>query len=89
MRRALIAVVAAGVLLAGAAPAAPPEYPVTFIKVDELKVLLDLGAKADIIDVRHWAAYVDSHIPGARSMPLRVVPDRALDISKTGLVVFY
>ena len=89
MRRTLIAVVAAGVLLAGAAPAAPPEYPVTFIKVDELKVLLDLGAKADIIDVRHWAAYVDSHIPGARSMPLRVVPDRALEISKTSLVVFY
>ena len=89
MRRALIGAVAAGVLLAGAAPAAPPEYPVTFIKVDELKVLLDLGTKADIIDVRHWDAYVDSHIPGARSMPLRAVPDRALEISKTSLVVFY
>jgi Rhodanese-like domain len=89
MRRTLIGVVAAGVLLAGAAPAAPPEYPVTFIKVDELKVLLDLGAKADIIDVRHWVAYVDSHIQGARSIPLRAVPDRAVEISKTGLVVFY
>jgi len=89
MRRALIGVVAAGALLAGAAPAAPPEYPVTFIKVDELKVLLDLGAKADVIDVRHWGAYVDSHIQGARSMPLRAVPDRALEISKTSLVVFY
>ena len=89
MRRTLIGVVAAGVLLAGAAPAAPPEYLVTFIKVDELKVLLDLGAKADIIDVRHWVAYVDSHIQGARSMPLRAVPDRAVEISKTGLVVFY
>lgn len=89
MRRTLIGVVAAGVLLAGAAPAAPPEYPVTFIKVDELKVLLDLGAKADIIDVRHWVAYVDSHIQGARSIPLRAVPDRAQEISKTGLVVFY
>jgi len=89
MRRALIGVVAAGVLLASAAPAAPPEYPVTFIKVDELKVLLELGTKADVIDVRHWGAYVDSHIPGARSMPLRVVPDRALEISKTSLVVFY
>jgi len=89
MRRALIGVVAAGVLLAGAAPAAPPEYPVTFIKVDELKVLLDLGAKADIIDVRHWGSYVESHIQGARSMPLRAVPDRALEISRTSLVVFY
>ena len=89
MRRTLIGVVATGVLLAGAAPAAPPEYPVTFIKVDELKVLLDLGAKADIIDVRHWSSYVESHIQGARSMPLRVVPDRAQEISKSGLVVFY
>ena len=89
MHRALIGVVAAGALLAGAAPAAPPEYPVTFIKVDELKVLLDLGAKADIIDVRHWGSYVESHIQGARSMPLRAVPDRAQEISKSGLVVFY
>jgi len=89
MRRALIGVVAAGVLLVGAAPAAPPEYPVTFIKVDELKVLLDLGTKTDIIDVRHWSSYVESHIQGARSMPLRAVPDRALEISKTSLVVFY
>ena len=89
MRRALIVAVAAGVLLAGAAPAAPPEYPVSFIKVDELKALIDRGTKADVIDVRHWEAYVDSHIRGARSMPLRAVPDRTVEVSKTGLVVFY
>jgi rhodanese-related sulfurtransferase len=76
-------------LFASAAPAAPPEYPVTFIKVDELKQLLDQGTKADVIDVRHWEAYVESHIKGARSMPLRVVADRSAEISKTGLVVFY
>ncbi|PYN78978.1 MAG: hypothetical protein DMD96_19530 [Candidatus Rokuibacteriota bacterium] len=89
MRWPFIALVAAGVLLAGAAPAAPPEYPVSFIRVAELKGLLDRGTKADIIDVRHWDAYVDSHIRGARSMPLRTVPDRAVEISKTTLVVFY
>ena len=89
MRWALIAVVACGVLLAGAAPAAPPEYPVTFIKVDELKVLLDLGQKVDIIDVRHWDSYVESHIQGARSMPLRTVAERATEISKSTIVVFY
>jgi len=89
VRGALIVVVTAGVLLAGAAPAAPPEYPVSFIKVDELKALLGRGTKADIIDVRNWDAYLDSHIRGARSMPLRAVPDRAPEISKTGLVVFY
>ena len=89
MRRALVPVVAAAIVLVGAAPAAPPDAPVSFIKVDELKVLLDLGTKADVIDVRHWGAYVDSHIAGARSMPLRAVPDRAQEISKSGLVVFY
>jgi len=76
-------------LFASAAPAAPPEYPVNFIKVDELNGLLDRGTRADIIDVRNWEAYVESHIKGARSMPLRVVADRASEISKTGLVVFY
>jgi Rhodanese-like domain len=89
MRWALMVLVAGGVLLAGAAPAAPPEYPVTFIKVAELKVLLDLGQKIDIIDVRHWSSYVESHIQGARSMPLRAVTERAKEISKTALAVFY
>lgn len=89
MRSVLMAVVAAGVLLGGAAPAAPPDHPVSFIKVDELKALLDKGTRADIIDVRNWAAYEEVHIKGARSMPVRVVEPRASEISKTGLVVFY
>jgi 3-mercaptopyruvate sulfurtransferase SseA len=89
VRGGLIAVAVIGLLFASAAPAAPPESPVSFIKVDELKGLLDRGTKADIIDVRHWEQYVESHIKGARSMPLRTVAERATEISKTGLVVFY
>ena len=89
MRGALTVVAAVGLLFASAAPAAPPEYPVNFIKVDELKSVLDRGTKADIIDVRHWEQYIESHIKGARSIPLRVVAERAPEISKTGLVVFY
>ena len=89
MRRALVPGVAAAILLVGAAPAAPPDYPVNFIKVDELKAMLDRGTRADIIDVRHWDAYVEMHIEGARAMPLRSVESRAHEISKTGLVVFY
>ena len=89
MRRVLVTVVAGAILLVGAAPAAPPDHPVNFIKVDELKAALDGGAKADIIDVRNWDAYVEMHIKGARSMPLRAVEARAHEISKTGLVVFY
>ena len=89
MRRALIPAVAATIVLVGAAPAAPPDAPVNFIKVDELKTALDRGEKADIIDVRNWDAYVEMHIKDARSMPLRSVERRASEIKKTGLVVFY
>jgi rhodanese-related sulfurtransferase len=87
--RALIPVIAAGILLLGAAPAAPPDYPVNYVKVDQLKAKLDAGARADIIDVRHWPDYEAMHIKGARSMPLRSITERSGEISRTGLVVFY
>jgi len=89
VRGSLIAAIVAGVMLASAAPAAPPEYPVRFIKVEELKALLDRNTRADIIDVRHWDSYVESHIRGARSIPLRALPDRAREISRSIAVVFY
>ncbi len=89
MRRAMVPALATAIVLLGAAPAAPPDAPVNFIKVDELKAALDRGEKADIIDVRNWDAYVEMHIRGARSMPLRSVERRASEIRKTGLVVFY
>jgi rhodanese-related sulfurtransferase len=89
VRRLLTAGVTAGVLLLGAAPAAPPDAPVSFIKADELKQLLDKGTRADIIDVRTWDAFVEMHIKGARSIPIRSVESRAREISKTGVVVFY
>jgi hypothetical protein len=89
VRRALIPTLAAAILLVGAAPASPPDYPVNFIHADELKALLDRGTKADIMDVRTWDAYVEMHIKGARSVPLRGLERRAHEISKTGLVVFY
>jgi hypothetical protein len=88
-RRLLVAVLAAGGVLLGAAPAAPPEPPARFIGVDELKSLLDRGTRADIIDVRKWDQYVEQHIAGARSMPIRSVAARAGEISRTGLVVLY
>jgi rhodanese-related sulfurtransferase len=81
--------VAGGVLLLGAAPAAPPDLPVNFISVDELKLLVDRGARVDVIDVRAWDAYQEMHIKGARSIPVRSVETRAGEISKTGNVVFY
>ncbi|MBI4593859.1 MAG: rhodanese-like domain-containing protein [Candidatus Rokubacteria bacterium] len=89
MRTTVTALATAAVLLATAAPAAPPDHPVQYLKVAELKALLDRGQKVDIIDVRHWSEYEELHITGARSMPLRAVPERAYEISRTGRVVFY
>ena len=90
MRSLVASVMAAAVLLGFAAPAAIPESPINFIKVDELKTLLDQGRRVDLIDVRHWDSYVEMHIKGARSMPVRVIEARAAkEISKTGVVVFY
>jgi rhodanese-related sulfurtransferase len=89
VRRLAGLLAAAAVLLLGAAPAAPPDAPVNFISVDELKALLDRGTRADIIDVRTWDVFQEMHVTGARSMPLRAIEGRAREISKTGLVVFY
>jgi hypothetical protein len=89
VRRALVPLGIVVTLLASAAPAAQPDYPVNFISVDELNATLQRGVKGDLIDVRNWDAYVDMHIKGARSMPLRAVPERAGEISKSGLVVLY
>ena len=89
MRRLVMLIVAGSVLLLGAAPAAPPDVPVNFISVDELKAMVDKGVRVDIIDVRTWDAYQEMHIKNARSMPLRSLETRAREISKTGNVVFY
>jgi len=79
------------VLLLGAAqPAAPPEYPVKFIKVEDLKAQTDRGAKFTIFDVRTADAFADLHIKGARNLPLRQVDARApKEVPKQGRVVLY
>ena len=89
MRRGLVPVITAGLLLLGAAQAAPPDHPVSFITVDELKAQLDGGARPDVIDVRHWPEFEALHIKGARSIPIRVIGERSKEISKTDLVVLY
>ena len=89
MRRSLTIIGAAALLLLGAAPAAPPDAPVSYIGVEELKARLDRGENADIIDVRTWQEYRERHIKGARSMPIRSIGDRAQEIPQSGLVVFY
>lgn len=89
MRLCLIAAAVAGFLLLGASSAAPPDFPVTYISVDELKERLDRKEPAVIIDVRTRPEYDGLHIPGARSIPLRSIRERAAQIPRSGLVVLY
>ena len=89
MRTLVITLVTSAFLALGAAPAAPPDYPVNFIKADELKALIDRGTRVDVIDVRTWDVYQEVHIKGARSMPLRSLASRASEVSKVSPVVFY
>lgn len=89
MRALLTFVVIAVLLLGSAAPAAPPNYPVAFIGVDELKRLVDGGTAVTIVDVRTPPEYEQLHIKGARSIPLRALPGRLREVPRTQLVVFY
>ena len=84
-----IALVIGALLWGSAAPADDPEVPLAFMSVDEVKALMDKRTPVDLIDVRTWGEYVQRHIKGARSIPLRSVPARMPEITKTGLVVLY
>lgn len=82
-------VVAAATLLGSTSPAAPPDHPVVFIAVDELHRLLDSGVSAEIVDVRTLEEFDELHIRGARSIPLRAMRARAVEVPRQGLVVLY
>ena len=84
-----VVLVIGAVLWVSAAPADDPDVPLAFISVDELKANMDQKRPVDLVDVRTWSQYVQRHIKGARSMPLRAVPGRMPEIKKTGLVVLY
>ena len=88
-RLAGVGLVSALLLFSAAAPAGDSEVPLQFITGEELKALMDKNGKVDVIDVRTWDEYVKRHIKGARSVPIRAIPSRAQEISKTGLVVLY
>jgi rhodanese-related sulfurtransferase len=89
VRLSLLTATAAAALLLGASPAAPPDYPATYISVDELKTRLDGKERGVIIDVRTRPEYDALHIAGARSVPLRNMRERASEVPRSGLVVLY
>jgi hypothetical protein len=85
----LIAATVAAALVMGASPASPPDWPVAFISVEDVKSLLDRKQRPVIIDVRTRPEYEALHIAGARSIPLRNMRERAAEVPRSGLVVLY
>ena len=89
-RHLLVPGLAAALLLGAAQPAAPPDYPVKLIKVDELKAMVDRGEKVTVVDVRTQDEYAENHIKGAKSIPIRAIAQRArAELPKSVPVVFY
>jgi rhodanese-related sulfurtransferase len=84
-----VALMAAALLTAGAAPGGDPEVPEKYIKVDQVKALLDSKKRLTIIDVRDKDQYDDLHIKGARNVPLRELLTRLAEIPKQEPVVLY
>jgi rhodanese-related sulfurtransferase len=84
-----VALMAAALLTASAAPGGDPEVPEKYIKVDQVKALLDSKKWLTIIDVRDKDQYDELHIKGARNVPLRELLTRLAEIPKQEPVVLY
>ena len=90
MWRAVPIVLAAVALTwAGPAPADDPDVPERYMKVDEVKALVDLKQPVRFVDVRPRAQYDALHIAGALSIPLDEMPRRLDEISRQDFVVVY
>ncbi len=84
-----VALVAAALLIASAAPGGDPEVPEKYIKVDQVKAMQDAKKRVTIIDVRDKDQYDELHIKGARNVPLRELPTRLTEVPKREPVVLY
>lgn len=69
----------------------PTEDLVYFLPIaaERAKQLLDSGEKLIFIDLREPAAFAARRLPGARSIPLKELPQRLEEVPKTGRVVLY
>ncbi len=98
MRLGLLLLIVGMAISANANPNDYPEYaqikiaqdiPIQFVVAEDVKQRLDSGAPQMLIDVRNNANFLKSHLPGAVSMPLRTLAERAKDIPREIPVVFY
>jgi rhodanese-related sulfurtransferase len=89
MRSLLVLLLAAALVSGAAAQGGDPEVPEKYIKVDEVKALLDRGKPVVLIDVRPKEQYDELHIRGARNIPLRELLRRLGEVPRQDFVVLY
>ncbi len=90
MRAAVMALVAGVALLwVAAAPAGDAEVPERYMKVDDVKALLDRQEPLTFVDVRPRDQYDLLRIRGALSLPLAELHRRIAEVSRERLVVLY
>lgn len=65
------------------------EDDVDTIAVERVKLLLDAGEEILFVDLRPAESFRQRRLPGARSIPLKELPDRFREIPKSGRVVLY
>ena len=61
---------------------------ITRIQPDEAKIAFDAG-EAVFIDVRAEESYLESHIPGALSIPLAELPSRLDELDQQSWFILY
>lgn len=74
---------------APAAAAAGGEEGVTFIGVDELRVMQSTPRRITIVDVRSAEEFRDGRIKAAVNVPLTELEQRFKEIPRQGIVVLY
>ena len=90
MKRALpVVLVVAMLAWVTAAPADDPEVPEKYMKVDEVKALLDQKEPLMFVDVRPRTQFDVIHIRGAVNIPLQELAPRLGEVSTKDLVVLY
>lgn len=89
--RCLLALAFAIALGARAGHDQPTEDLVYFLPIaaERAKLLLDKGEQMIFIDLRPAEEFAARRLPGARSIPLKELPQRLEEIPKSGRVVLY
>jgi rhodanese-related sulfurtransferase len=62
---------------------------VVTLSVEQVKAFLDSREKMIIIDLRSGAEFQKNRLPGARSLPMKELAKRYVEIPRSGRVVLY